>query len=193
MVMKIRSIVLTENRVATKLKSVLKEYDTEKYKEYDFKELKNYIYDNFVSVQNAWMNFDYDSLKELCGDELFTSYKSDLEVLKAANNKNIMKKFKRHKCEILDVVEDKKTITIKCALFVSFKDYVVNAKGRVVKGSRFKIFNNLYKLEYVINKKVVDTCPSCGAKIEGSLCNYCHTVLIDNNDKLVLVNKNLVK
>ena len=32
--------------------------------------LKTMAYDNFLKVQKAWMNFEYDKLRELCTDEL---------------------------------------------------------------------------------------------------------------------------
>ena len=43
--------------------------------------LKIIAYDTFIAVQNAWMDFDYDKLRELCTDELYNSYVSQLKTL----------------------------------------------------------------------------------------------------------------
>ena len=65
------------------------------FSEYRRDEFIQKLYDIFLEVQIAWMNFDYEKLKELCSDELYNSYKSDLEVLKSKHCKNIMQDFNK--------------------------------------------------------------------------------------------------
>ena len=51
-------------------------------------EFYNYVYDNFVKVQQAWMNFDYEALRKLVTDELFNTYKSQMKTLEVKKQKN---------------------------------------------------------------------------------------------------------
>lgn len=176
-------------RMIRKLKkSKKKELDAR----YNILGLKEEIYKNFVEVQEAWMNFDYDSLIELCGQELYESYKSDLEVLKRVNNKNIMKSFKYHDCYIDNISKKDGNTIIKAILYVSFKDYVINEKTKkTIKGSKRKVFDNIYELEFIRNKKVSIKCPSCGATVEGVECEHCHTVIENYDRGLILISKKL--
>ena len=165
-----------------------------KTKEFNNRDIKKQIYDSFVEVQKAWMNFDYNSLKKLCSSELYESYKSDLEVLKNARQQNIMEKFKYKNCHIVDVVESDKKLILFAILRVNFKDYVImSGNKRIVKGSKHKIFRNVYKLEFIVNKKPLTNCPNCGAELTGNECTYCHTTFENNSTNLVLNNKKLEK
>lgn len=157
-------------------------------------QLKADVYTNFVEIQEAWMNFDYDKLRDLCSSELYESYKSDLQILKRKSQKNIMKEFHYKDCSIVEVNETKKQKTIKAILYVSFKDYIIDTKtNKCIQGSKNKTFYNVYQLEFTSNKKVITKCPSCGSKIKGNECEYCHTVIDNNSSSLVLTNKQLIK
>ena len=39
-------------------------------------------FENFIAIQYAWSEFKYKKLRELCTDELYNSYKSQIETLK---------------------------------------------------------------------------------------------------------------
>lgn len=161
---------------------------------YNTKNIKHEVYKNFVDVQKAWMDFDFPSLEELCGQELFESYKSDLEVLKKNKNKNIMKKFKYRNCFIYNISKEKDDTIIKALLYVSFKDYVINeTTGKIVKGDNHQVFDNIYDLHFVRNNEVSIKCPSCGANVKGTVCDHCHTIIENYDRGLLLVNKRLIK
>ena len=87
--------------------------------------LKHMAYQKFLNIQNAWMNFDYDKLKELCTDELFNTYKSQLEVLKMKNQQNIMTNFHLQEIRILSIFQTSEIISVEVYLRVSFYDYVI--------------------------------------------------------------------
>ena len=158
--------------------------------------LKKKVYDIFYNVQIAWMNFDYDKLKELCSYELATSYISQLESLKLKNGQNIMSDFVINKNNLISISENVGIINIRYVLDVTFNDYVINTtNNKVTRGSKDKRINNIYLLTYQLDTKIKDNlikCPNCGATIkpnkEGK-CEYCHTVLNNINDKIVLVKK----
>lgn len=47
-------------------------------------------YHIYRQLQVAWMNFDYDKIKELVSDEMYNMYVNQLETLKVKNQKNMM-------------------------------------------------------------------------------------------------------
>ena len=146
----------------------------------------------FIDVQEAWMLFDDESLKKLCSDELYNSYKSDLAVLKMKNEQNIMNDFKLEACNIKGIREENGLVIIDLFLHLTFRDYVVNGEGKVVKGDYNKRVHNQYNLEFIISKNAgVNICPSCGAKLEPGVdkCNYCNTIINKDYINIVLNKK----
>ena len=146
----------------------------------------------FIDVQEAWMLFDDDSLKKYCSDVLYNSYKSDLDVLKMKNEQNIMNDFKLEACNIKSIREEKGLVVIDLYLHLTFRDYVVDGEGNVIKGDYNKRVHNQYNLEYIISKNASDNiCPSCGAKLEAGVdkCNYCNTLINKDYINIVLNRK----
>ena len=139
------------------------------------------------------MEFDYDKLSKLCGDELYNSYKSDLETLKLKNGKNIMDSFKLWELKVYNITDSKDGIVLDVYLRVQFHDYVINTtNNNVIRGNKTQIHNNEYLLKYKKKNVVLDKCPACGAKIDdksNQICSYCGTNIVNNNSNFVLVEK----
>ena len=175
----------------------LDESDLKKYFPEDtLNSMKDKVFDIFVKVQMAWMNFDNDALNELCTDELATTYIGQLTSLKVKNGQNIMKNFKRLKCNITSVMENDNIIVINAAMRVQFYDYVINVKTRKVeRGKKYRRVCNDYRLVYHVYKHLIDgklKCPKCGAMIvpnKSGVCEYCHTIISYTNDKMMLAKK----
>ena len=159
--------------------------------------LKRSAYNTFVEIQNAWSNFDYDKLRELCTDELYNSYVSQLETLKLKMGKNVMSDFNQLITKIVDIKEENGNITLTVYLQVSFYDYVINSNtGVVTRGNdNIKITNN-YVMTFVKGAEEVSSvgkfCPHCGAPIESvtsSECEYCNSTIVTKSTKFVLSKK----
>ena len=152
----------------------------------------------FIDVQNAWMNFDYDALKNLCSDELFNTYKAQLDTLKLKNGQNIMSNFRPIFSNITSLKVEDGLIIIKMFLKISFFDYVIDTKTqKVIRGNKSHLFNNLYNLEYIIGKDDEEhKCPNCGAKVENvtaGKCKYCGAPIVVKPRDYVLNRKNIIK
>ena len=160
----------------------------------DREKLKGDFYKIFVDVQNAWMNFKYDDLEKLCGEKLFNSFKSDLEVLKLNNGKNVMSDFEYKDSKIIKVSKKKDNILVKVVLRVSFFDYVINDKTKeVIRGNDYEKMDNTYLLVFSKKNKPSSNCPSCGADLVNNKrkkCPYCKSPIINN---FVLYTKKIVK
>lgn len=159
--------------------------------------LKRNTYNTFVEIQNAWSNFDYDKLRELCTDELYNSYVEQLETLKLKMGKNIMSDFNQLITKIIDIKEENGNITLTVYLQVSFYDYVINTKsGDVTRGrNNVKITNN-YVMTFVKGSEEITSagkvCPHCGAPIENITsgeCEYCNSTIVTKATKFVLSKK----
>ena len=159
-------------------------------------QLRTMAYEKFIAIQNAWTEFDYDKIRELCTDELYNSYISQLDVLKIKNGKNIMSDFVVNGTKIIDVSETDGNVSVTVFMNVSFYDYVINTStNEVTRGnSNIKITNN-YVMTFVRSQSVKDgkiVCPNCGAANEivtSGKCEYCGSTLVANANDFVLSKK----
>ena len=156
-------------------------------------EISQELYQIFIDVQKAWMDFDYEKLKELCSDELYNSYKQDLEILKLKNGRNIMHSFKPIVMYINKITRQDKTLEIEFYLKVKFTDYVINTQtNEVIRGNKNERIINNYCLVYQKQDFYTDKCPSCGETIpakSNTTCPSCNSIIINNTNKFVLVHK----
>ena len=158
-------------------------------------ELIKLLYHKFLDVQKAWMEFDYQALKKLCSDELYQSYYSDLEVLKASHEQNIMSGFQMLSANIEEIKEENDYILVHMYLDACFYDYIIDSSTKeVTKGSRLGKLHNRYQLEFIVSKNKDDIiCPNCGAKISKSkenVCPYCDSPISLVSSEFVLNQKN---
>ncbi|MBR4693823.1 MAG: TIM44-like domain-containing protein [Bacilli bacterium] len=155
--------------------------------------LKEMAVNKFIEIQNAWMNFDYETLKKCCSDELYNSYYEQLEVLKAKNQKNIMSDFQTISIKIINCGESTDYINVRVFLKIAFYDYVVDGKGKVLHGNKkSKIMNN-YVLNFIRAKDTsARFCSSCGAEITdpaAKVCPYCRSKIVVPPSQFVLSKK----
>lgn len=159
--------------------------------------LKLEAFHNFVQIQDAWMNFDYKTLREYCSDELYNTYKSQLETLKLKNGQNIMSEYDNIDTKIIDIESVNGEIIMKVFMCVEFFDYVINTKTKeITRGSdEYKLVNN-YIMTFVMRdaktSKKITKCPNCGAKIKHNTsgeCEYCNATIVKKASKFVLTTK----
>ena len=78
---------------------------------------------------------------------------------------------------------------------ISFFDYVTNNENKVLRGNnRFRV-KNKYRLTYSRNDSNSSKCPKCGAEIvkaHATKCEYCRSVITNNNHDWILVKKEII-
>jgi len=171
-----------------KANSIITDFNIE---DFNFK-----AYQIFYDVQMAWMDFDYDKLKELLTDELYNSYVMQLDALKVKNHKNTMKGFELINSCLFDLQEENGLYIAKVYLNVKFYDYVENEKtGMILRGTPNRKLNNIYKLTFIRTKEEtnnINECPRCGSTVQGNatgVCEYCKSKLINKKYDWVLSKK----
>lgn len=181
---KLKSKIKDNRKELEEIKNIIPGFDEEAF--------KNDRYNDFVKLQEAWMNFDYDTIRTLVTDELYNQYNLQLETLKVKNQVNVMKDFTYYDMGIKNASLYDDELTVTTEMKVSFIDYISRNNRSVRGSSKKKIFMH-YQLKYVckINNNV-DTCPHCGAKINNSasqVCNYCKGTISGISSDWVLSKK----
>lgn len=152
-------------------------------------QFKQMVFDKYVAIQEAWMNFDYDKLRVNLTDELYNTYMMQLDALKLKNQKNIMSDFDKINVKITNIRDENGLLNVSAYLRVTMYDYVVDGSGSVVRGNDKRKIDIEYIVTFVKSSKDEhgDTiCPNCGAKIDAvanGKCDYCgSTVVVDAKD-----------
>ena len=171
------------------------------------KEIKKYIpefdrndflskgYDIFVKIEEAWMNFDLDSVRDCITDEMFNMYESQLMSMKMNGEQNIMNGFKPINYCITDAIKQNNMLEIKTMYSVEFYDYIINQETKkVVRGNSRKKIKMVYEFTFIkdVENAKLDKCPNCGAPIDmnsGKFCTYCGSKLVDDSKNFVMSKK----
>ena len=178
-----------DGHVVNKIKQYIPDFDKTAF--------LNEGYNIYVAVQNAWMNFKLDEVKNVLTDEMFNMYESQLATLEVKGEQNIMKDFVRRNAFLKDVVEQNGNVTITACYVIEFYDYIVEqSSGKVLRGTSARKVRITYDMKFrkTINaKSVLTNCPNCGAKLEdmngAGTCKYCGSKIVYENSKWVLTDK----
>lgn len=149
-------------------------------------------YADFVVIQKAWMNFDYDVLRNKLTDELYNQYIFQLDIMKIKRTQNIMRNFKLIDGHVIEITKNKNKIIAKIELMVSFIDYI-EYEGEAIRGSNKNAVNVRYIMTFIRSDgSEIDKCPRCGAKIKNTssqTCKYCRTTITRIGSDWVLAKK----
>ena len=166
-------------------------------------EFQSKVFNIYQTIQTAWMNFDYNTIRKYTTDEMYNMYKSLGKNLKKKRKTNITKDFalKYFNISGMEITKDNVSLTV----FVKMEcyNYVINQKGKVVRGNKNKKILQHLRMTFIkgINKEK-NKCPNCGAplpNINSSTCQYCGSVIYNENhdwilsEKLVLSQKSVQK
>ena len=152
------------------------------------KEFKSMAFKIYKNIQNAWSEFDYETLRKYTTDEIYNTYVMQLETLKLKNQKNIMTDIERLNVKIFHIEETNGILNVSVYMNIRMYDYVVNSKGKVIRGTDMRKINIEYEITFVksISNKDNTICPNCGAKVDAvssGKCDYCgSTIVIDSNE-----------
>ena len=149
-------------------------------------------FNDYVQIQNAWMNFDYNTLRSKLTDELYNQYAMQLDTMKIKNEQNIMSSFKHKETAITEIYEENGELVVTINSVITFYDFIVQ-NGRVVRGNSTKKITSLYEMKFVCNKDAMSNkCPSCHAPLNNNssqVCEYCGSVITRTGENWVMTKK----
>lgn len=145
--------------------------------------LEKEIYDLFLKYEDAYSNFDYDTLSSICTENHFKEIHKVLERMKSSNKKRSFENINLNNFKLMSVTTTSNLQKLSVFLEITLIDYIIDKEYNfLVKGNKnIKNTKNI-KMEIVQN---IDTsnirkhCPKCGAPINliFPTCNYCNTVI----------------
>ena len=162
-------------------------------------EFKHQAFNIYKDIQEAWMNFDMDTIRKLTTDEIYNMYSSQLETLKLKHQKNIMKNIEYVDAKITNIKLSDDVISVVVFLRVKCLDYVINEKtNKTVRGSDSTRLDIQYLLTFVkskSNNNETEKCPNCGAPVDivsSATCPYCKSTLVKDASNYVLSKKTCI-
>lgn len=162
----------------------------------DADEFKKLAFELYKSIQEEWMNFDYDGLRKHLTDELYNSYVMQLDALKVKGQQNIMKDFENIDVKITNITEEAGIVNVTVYLHTAMYDYVVDNNKKTVRGKD----NHKIDIEYSItlvkaSDESKQKCPNCGAPFEGvagGKCEYCGSTIVVGPKEYVMSKKTCI-
>ena len=148
-------------------------------------------FNDYVAIQEAWSNFDYNVLRSKLTDELYNQFEMQLSIYKLKNQKNIISNFEKREYYIESITEEKGIVKVDVILEVTEKNYV-EENGKYVKGNDEKLIEN-FKLTFIHSLTTEEIkCPNCGNPLSedhSQVCQFCHNKISLTTDKWVLSKK----
>ena len=157
------------------------------------------IYDIYVRIQEAWMNFTLEDVRDCLSDEMYNQYIVQLDTLKVKNQRNVMSDFVYLNCAVTCAYKLDNILVIEARLKVQCRDYIIDDNTKqVLRGDKNKI--NTYDYHLVFEKgrgEVITNCPNCGGELDPNgqsiTCPYCNSNIVRKSGNLVLRKKRMLK
>lgn len=153
-----------------------------RYPEFTSEGLKQFVQYILVHLQKAVEDKDFDKLKAMESDELYTTHSTIVENLgtnkQCTRQQNVLSIVTQ---AFLTGAED----SILLDVYVEFIEYYYDQiQMKIIRGNDHTIQKRVYNLELVhetsLQSNMYSTCPNCGAPIElteQGHCAYCHSLL----------------
>ena len=162
----------------------------------DADEFKKLAFELYKSIQEEWMNFDYEGLRKHLTDELYNSYVMQLDALKVKGQQNIMKDFENIDVKITNITEESGIVNVTVYLHTAMYDYVVDNNKKTVRGKDNHKIDIEYSITFVkASDEILNKCPNCGAPFEGvagGKCEYCGSTIVIGPKEYVMSKKTCI-
>ncbi|MBQ3408032.1 MAG: TIM44-like domain-containing protein [Clostridia bacterium] len=167
---------------------------------FDEEEFLNEGFEIYKNIQEAWMNFNLESVRDVITDEMFNMYQSQLETLKTKNEQNIMKDMICKNRYISKIYDQNGIVTIETHYTIEQYDYIIEKNnGKVLRGTDSMKMRVEYELKFRLSSdenKILKSCPNCGASWENhngsGICEYCGAKIVSDSQKWVLTDKKAI-
>ncbi len=155
-------------------------------------------FQDYLAVQYAWMEFNYDMLSNKTTNELYNQYQMQLETLKVKGQKNVMKDFIYTDGMITDISKVNNQTVVTVEIITRFYDYIINENSKVIiRGTDSKKISMHYQMKFIKDdkKKTPVHCPNCGAELKKTstnVCEFCRTKITKETEDWLLSEKKAI-
>lgn len=155
-------------------------------------------FQDYLAVQYAWMEFNYDMLSNKTTNELYNQYQMQLETLKVNGQKNVMKDFIYTDGMITDISKVNNQTVVTVEIITRFYDYIINENSKVIiRGTDSKKISMHYQMKFIKDdkKKTPVHCPNCGAELKKTstnVCEFCRTKITKETEDWLLSEKKAI-
>lgn len=149
----------------------------------------------YMRIEEAWMNFELDKVRDIITDEMFNMYESQLTSMEMKGEQNIMKDFKLLNSAITNASIQNNMLQVTTRYVIEFYDYIIKKDTKqVVRGNSNRKIRMVYEMTFIekLEKTKLDKCPNCGAKVDmnsSGICEYCNSKIVDDNTEWVMSKK----
>ena len=153
--------------------------------------LKDYLYDIFYKFEIAYNNLDYDAMRLLSTKQLFKNYYTGITLDLKLGNKRIIEDIERKNVILYEIDSTVAKQSAAIMVEISYKNYVVNKNGDLVSGFRATPITEKFEVEFrnYFEYNDVTKCVNCGAVVTGKKCEYCRTVVSNNDFRICSIRK----
>lgn len=152
-------------------------------------------YGIYMRIEEAWMNFELDKVRDIITDEMFNMYESQLTSMEMKGEQNIMKDFKLLNSAITNASVQNDMLQVTTRYVIEFYDYIIKKDTKqVLRGNSNRKIRMVYEMTFIekLGKTKLDKCPNCGAPINinsAGICEYCNSKIVDDNTEWVMSKK----
>lgn len=183
------SIAKLQNNQAAlaKIKGLIPDFDEKQFLQDGYK--------IFLDVEDAWMNFDLDKVRNSITDEMFNMYESQLSSMEIKGEQNVMSGFELKDCAISSCNNQNDDIEITTKYIIEFYDYIIEKEsGKVLRGSKTHKLRMYYDMTFVKSQThgKITNCPNCGAEVNvnsSGVCEYCGSKIVGEHSDWVMSKK----
>jgi hypothetical protein len=149
----------------------------------------------FAELQVGWSEQNLARIRPFTSDNLFQYFAYWIDMYQQVQARNVSEKARITRIELANVSSDAYYDSVTLRLFATGLDYTLDAKGKLLKGSRkheraYSEYWTLIRGSQVRGQpRVEPSCPSCGAPLRVSMvgnCEYCSAKVVSGDFDWVL-------
>lgn len=164
----------------------------------DKEKFTNMVCEKYIKLQEAWVNFDYDTIRKLTTDDLYNSYKSMLESLKRKKQRNIIDDITIYDCTFKNFKEENGKYSMDVVIGLAMRDYIVNTNSVIIaRGMDVRLDVTTVITLVSTVKDETTKCPVCGAELDkdnqSGVCKFCHNTIVKENYGWLIAKKKITK
>lgn len=181
-----------------KLEKTYKDISSDKLSKFnttDLNALKDYVYNIFERFENAYNALDFNTMKELSTKELYHNYHTGITLDINTGRKKIIDDIQKVKVIIYAADSSISKQVIMAMIEIKYISYTLNKDGYIESGSKdtkiIEKFEVTFRKDFL--KEDITKCPNCGARITGNKCDYCRSLIKDEEFKIANIRRIITK